>query len=106
MQISLSITAVLGKMKIGLSNSTTINDQTPYCYHLTGTIPNGESRTYSCTGNNVGRYFYLYRDNDGYNKDVVNVCEVILEGYPTIGNFVINNLQSVHLFIALSVTVL
>ena len=96
----------MGKLKIGLSTSTTINDQTPYCYHLTGTIPNGESRTYSCTGNNVGRYFYLYRDNDGLHKDRVNVCEVILEGYPTIGNFVIYNLQSVHLFIALSVTVL
>ena len=73
-------------MKIGVANTKNVRNAT-HCVNYKEFVPNGQLKKFdlNCSNNNVGRYFYLYRNTNAYRKDIMNFCEVILEAYPVIG---------------------
>ena len=82
----ISNTERLGDMKIGVANSKNVGSAT-HCLNYTQFVPSGESLKFdlNCSNNNVGQYFYLYRNNNAYKKHLMSYCEVVLEAYPVIG---------------------
>ena len=73
-------------MKIGVANSTDVRSA-KHCLDYKEFVPNGQLKKFdlNCSNNNVGRYFYLYRNKNAFKKHILSFCEVILEAYPVIG---------------------